>query len=218
MVVMSQSFPPPPPLQPEPQSSQYGLQPQPPPPMPPQTLGYASPRNPSASYGYGLWRQGDRVVATREIDLGDACVKCGAGCDGWRWNKTLYWHEPWVYALIIPGVLIYAICALVLRKSAKVSAGLCPVHRKRRYTGIFLVWTLSLLGLGCFIGGIGVSANSKTPELGVAILFAGIAMWIIAAVISSVMTRVLVPKKIDEHYAWYGGADEAYLQTLQPIG
>ena len=210
---MSQPFPPPPPLHPG-QPSPYGTVP---PPMPPQTLGYASPRNPSPSYGYGLWRQGDRVVATREMDLGDACVKCGAPCDGWRWNKTLYWHEPWVYALIIPGVLIYAICALVLRKSAKVSAGLCPVHRKRRYTGIFLVWVLSLLGLGCFIGGIGVSANSKSPELGVAILFAGIAMWIVAVVVGNVMARVLVPKKIDERYAWYSGADEAYLQTLQPI-
>ena len=56
-----------------------------------------------ASGGYGVWRQGDRIVATRDSDLGDACVKCGAPAEGWRWNKTLYWHEPWVYILILPA-------------------------------------------------------------------------------------------------------------------
>jgi hypothetical protein len=183
--------------------------------MPVPTLGYASPH--MLPTGYGVWRQGDRIVATREIDLGDACVKCGAACDGWRWNKTLYWHEPWIYVLIIPGILIYAICALVLRKNARVAAGLCPAHRKRRYVGIFLTWILSLAGIAGFFGGMIVAGESKTPEWGVALVLGGLVMIIAAVIVGNVMARVLVPKKIDEHYAWFGGAHETFLRTLPAI-
>ena len=216
---MSHSFPPPPPLRSSssssPQSShEIPLAPPPmPPPMPVQTLGYASPR--MASGGYGVWRQGDRIVATRDSDLGDACVKCGAPAEGWRWNKTLYWHEPWVYILILPGILVYAICALVLRKSAKVSAGLCPAHRKRRNIGILLTWLLSLAGIAAFIGGIAVAGgDSNTPEWGMLIVLLGFVMIVAAVIVGNSMARVLTPKRIDDHYAWYGGAHEAYLGTL----
>jgi len=167
--------------------------------------------------GYGVWRQGDRIVAMREIDLGDVCVKCGAACEGWRWKKTLYWHEPWVYALILPGVLIYAICAMVLRKGAKVRAGLCPAHRKRRNIGVLLTWLLSLGGLGGFIGGCIVASERSTEGLGLAMVLVGFILIIAAVIVGNTMTRVLTPKKIDDHYAWFAGASEVFLQTLPPI-
>ena len=199
----------PPPLQPPPlQSLQYEA---------PQTLSYASPRMPG---GYGVWRQGDRVVATRESDLGDACVKCGAAADGWRWNKTVYWHEPWLFVLIFfPGLLIYLIVALALRKSAKVSAGLCPAHRARRNRGLMIATALTILGAGGIVGGIVVSAESRRGgEWGVLGVLAGFALLIAAVVVANTMARVLTPKKIDAHYAWYGGAGEGYLRSLASTG
>ena len=33
-------------------------------------------------------------------------------------------------------------------------------------------------------------------------------------VIGSQVARVLIPKKIDNNYAWYAGAGEVFLQTL----
>ncbi|MEA2736225.1 MAG: hypothetical protein QOE14_2676 [Humisphaera sp.] len=188
--------------------------------MPAQVLSYASPGSaPMHAAGYtGLWRQGDRVVATRDADLGDACVKCGAAAAGWRWNKTLYWHEPWLYVLIFfPGLLIYAIVALALRKGAKVSVGLCPAHRKRRNTGILLVVLLTLLGIVSMIGGM-IIASDKNGEWGFLGVLAGFGMIIAAVIIGNTMTRVLTAKKIDDHYAWYGGASEVYLRTLDSIG
>ena len=221
---MSQSYPPTPqpgqpqPYPPAPPQQYQPTPPQMPPQMPPPAmLGYASPRLQQPTYGSGLWRQGDRIVATRDIDLGDSCVKCGAACEGWRWNKTLYWHEPWVYVLIIPGILIYAICAMVLRKSARVSAGLCPAHRKRRNIGMLIVWLLSLLGVACIIGGPVLAGNYDSPAAGVTGVLLAFALWIVAVILGNSRVRVLAPKKIDEHYAWFGGAGEAYLQMLQPI-
>jgi hypothetical protein len=199
------SLPPPPP---------QGGYPQPPH-MPPQTLAYATPGMPRAvPGGFGVWRQGDRIVATREIDLGDGCVKCGAPSDGWRWNKTLWWHEPWLFVLIFfPGILIYAIVALILRKSAKVSCGLCPVHRKKRNNGIMIAWAIALVGVLSLVGGIMISSQ-KNGDWGVLLVIGGIVVALIAAVVGSSVARVLVPKKIDNNYAWYGGAGEPFLQTL----
>ena len=82
---------------------------------------------------------------------------------------------------------------------------------------MLLTWVLSLLGCAGFFGGIIVAANSKSPEWGVALLLGGFAMFIAAVIVANAMARVLVPKKIDERYAWYGGAGEAFLRTLIPI-
>ena len=183
-----------------------------PPPMPPPMLSYASP---VMSAGAGVWRRGDRVVATRDADFGDACVKCGAACDGWRWRKTVYWHEPWLFVLILfPGLLIYAIVALCVRKNARVSAGLCPAHRARRNLGIAVTWALALLGAGALVGGMIVSAErGGVADFALPLVLFGFALIVVAVVVGNTV-RVLTPKKIDRDYAWYAGATEPFLRTL----
>jgi hypothetical protein len=218
---MSQSFPPPPlqpgQQQPYPPQPPQQYQPMPPsmPPMPPQTLGYASPMTGAVN---AAWRQGDQLVATRDADLGDACVKCGAPSEGWRWNKTHYWMSPAFFLLIfVPfGLLILLIVYLIVRKSAKVSAGLCPAHRKRRLNGLMITTLLVVFGFVALIGGLIVSGESKSsdPPIGIFIVLAGITMLIAGAVTGTTMARILSPRKIDDHYAWYRGAGEGYLRML----
>ena len=91
------------------------------------------------------------------------------------------------------------------------------MHRKRRNVGILLTWLISLAGVAAFFGGMFVMSDDKTVGVGAAMFFGGIVLWIVAAVVASKMTRVLVPKKIDEQYAWFAGADEAFLRTLPGI-
>src|SRR5687768_1205610 len=189
------------PLPPQPQP--HALQP---PPMPAQPLAYASPMTGVANVA---WRQGDQLVTPREVDLGDACVKCGAPAGGWRWRKTLYWISPvFILVIFVPlGLLILLILYLVLRKSAKVSAALCPVHRKRRNNGLVITTLLSVIGFSALLGGMVMSAESKSsdPPIGVLVVLAGLAMLIVAAVTGTTMARVLSPKKIDDRYAWLRG-------------
>ena len=207
---MSQPLPPPS-LQPPPHALQ-------PPPMPAQPLGYASPMTGVASVA---WRRGSELVTPREVDLGDACVKCGAPTDGWRWRKTLYWISPvFILVIFVPlGLLILLILYLVLRKSAKVSAGLCPAHRRRRNNGLVITTLLSVIGVTAVFGGIFMSAESRSsdPPYGVLIVIGGLAMLLVAAATGTTMARVLSPKKIDDRYAWLRGAGEGYLQTLNTI-
>ena len=185
-----------------------------PPPLEAEVLSYAGP---VVNRGYGLWRQGDRVVATREADFGDACFKCGEPCKGWRWRNTLYWHEPWVFILILfPGILVYAIVALCIRKNAKVSVGLCEAHRKRRVRGILMTWLLSLLAVAALVGGIAIATQRRGGEWGIVPILSSFVLIIVAIIVGS-RVRVLSPKKIDAHYAWYTGGGEAFLRTLPAI-
>jgi len=164
-------------------------------PMPPQAvqqLGYASPMTGVAGVA---WRQGNQLVAPREVDLGDACVKCGAPAQGFRWRKTMYWISPvWILMIFVPfGLLILLILYLVLRKTAKVAAGLCPAHRKRRTTGVTVTTLLGIRGVGAFIGGLMIASESRgsDPPVGAFVVLAGVAMLITAAVTGTITVRGL---------------------------
>jgi hypothetical protein len=187
-----------------------------PPPMPAQaqTLSYASPIR-----GYvGAWRRGNQLITTREADLGDACVKCGASADGWRWHKTLYWISPlWILLIFLPfGLIILLIIYLIVRKTARISAGLCPVHRKRRNIGLAITATLATLGFVAIIGGFVYAANARSsdPPVGIVLILAALAMFIAAAVTGVTMARVLSPRKIDDQYAYLNGAGPGFLATV----
>jgi hypothetical protein len=208
---------PPPPQYPQQQgySQPSGYQPPPPPGMPAQMLGYASPMTGAVN---AAWRRGNQVVATRDAELGDACVKCGAPAEGWRWNKTVYWISPaFLLLFFLPfGLIILLIVYLIVRKSAKVSAGLCPAHRSRRMKGILITTVLALAGAVGLVVGIGLSAEAKSsdPPIGIAVALASVVMLITSAVTGTTMARVLTPAKVDDHYAWYRGAGEGYLRLL----
>ncbi len=97
-------------------------------------------------------RQGKKLIVPAPLPgqpavLPPLCVKCGAPADGKPVDKTFYWHHPALYLAILAGVLIYAILAIVLRKSIKVRVPLCARHAKRRSTAVTLSWVLPLVGI-----------------------------------------------------------------------
>ena len=69
---------------------------------------------------------------TEDFDLPAVCMKCGAPATTWK-SKTFSWHPPWVYVLILIGLLPFAIVAMVLTKRRTILAPLCA--RTARATG-----------------------------------------------------------------------------------
>jgi hypothetical protein len=183
-------------------------------PMPSPVLSYAHAGPlPNAS---GLWRDGAQLVSTRDVDLGDACVKCGQPAQGYRLKKTLWWHHPALYLMIIfPGLLIYAIVALVVRKDAKLRIGLCPEHRSKRKQGILWAWLLSFAFIGAMVAGLVVMTDHHYEVLGLCLFLSSFAL-LVAAIVVGNRSRPLTAKKIDNIYAWFAGAKEPYLQLLPP--
>ena len=185
--------------------------------QPPQpVLAYATPL---AHQGAGVWREGSKLVVTKEIHLPDRCVKCNAPAEGWTIRKTLYWHSPLLYILIFfPGILIYAIVAMVVRQNAKVTAALCPVHRRKRWTTILIAWLAALLGVATVVAGMVLAGDRDTEAIGLVSVLVGFLMIVGGGIYGAIWSAVLSPTKMNGNYAWLKGAGNDYLATFPPTG
>lgn len=155
------------------------------------------------------WLRSENGVAVAPLNAPwpDRCVKCNAPAGGYRLKQSLYWHPAWVYLLILPGVLIYAIVAAVIRKPYVGHVGVCPKHRTRRTVlrtaGVFLV----LASLGSCAAGLDSTAMMGTGVLGV----------IAGLVLVQLGQFVVRPKKITDAYAWLK-CGKAFIASLPPAG
>ncbi len=82
-------------------------------------------------------------------DLPEVCIVCGERADEFR-SKTMYWHPPWVFLLILLFVWPFIIAALLTQQRMRVQLPFCSQHR-----GHWSVraWTTCLTFAGIFILG-----------------------------------------------------------------
>jgi hypothetical protein len=184
---------------------------------PPQpVLPYATPMSHQPG---GAWREGSQLVVTKEIALPPLCVKCNAPADGRPWTKTLYWHNPALYVLIVfPGILIYAIVALCVRQRARVSAGLCATHRKARARKMLIAWLIAGAGLLTAIAGFTIVGDRQTETAGLICILVGFLVLIVAGVLGLLFSNVLAPVKMEGNHAWLKGACNDFLANFPPTG
>ena len=153
-----------------------------------------------------VWRQGPTLVMHRDAELPDRCVKCNTPANGGKLRRNLYWHHPGLYLLILLNLLIYLIVALIVRKRAKITLGLCEKHRSTRVWAISSAWILVLLGVGLLVGGI-VNVNGWLALTGVILLLGG-------AIYGAVRGRIVTPRRIDKEHVWLNGVCAEYLDNL----
>jgi hypothetical protein len=177
----------------------------------------AAPPPPPGGYGFAAapamapvraTRQGNTLVVPLGAILPTFCVKCGQPGDGEPINRTYYWHTPWLYLLIFfPGLLIYFVVALVVRKKMAFPIHLCHEHHSRRK-----MFTLvgSLLLLGCIPLGIFAGTQSG-PGIGFTV---GLGAFITGYVLLAVGRSDLRPQVIDEHHGVFKGACEPFLSQM----
>ena len=202
---------------PPPQQQWPAQQPQQYAPVPAQPLAYATPMQYAPMHDL-VWREAEKLIIRKDTALPDLCVKCNAPGGGYRWRKTLYWHHPALYLLIfMPGILIYAIVALIVRKKCKVEATLCPRHRSRRNMRLLIGWVTGLLGLASFIGGFVLLADRHTEDYAPFAILAGIVLGIGGLLFGTYGARVLYAKKMDDNFAWLAGAGSEFLANFPPV-
>ena len=155
----------------------------------------------------GVWREKKTVVMGVRAVLPDRCVKCNAPAEGAKLKRRLYWHKPAWYALILVNLLVYALAAMIVRKTATIHVGLCGKHRGRRWLHIAIAWGLIFAG----IAGIVVGANDQQLAwmigLGVLAMLTGIIWGLVGA-------RTVAAQKIDEQWGRFSGAGREFLESL----
>lgn len=123
--------------------------------------------------------------------LAPRCVKCNEpGVK--ELVRELYWHSPWLYIMIaFPGILIYALVAMIVRKKASVQVSLCERHVSLRRVGIAIGWGAPLVGIAAVIA---------LPEgVGLAMLLLAL---LLGPVIGLLMARVIDARRMDDTHAW----------------
>lgn len=154
----------------------------------------------------GLWRDGKKLVTRSETPFPDRCVKCNAPANGFKLKRTLYWHHPAIYLLILCNLLVLLIVSLIVRKKAVLHIGLCEAHRKERSLGIIICTSGILAGIALLIGGATMESGWMAL-VGVGALLFGIIWGIVKA-------RTIAATKIDNGVVWVSGVGPAFLNDL----
>lgn len=152
-----------------------------------------------------IWRSSSQLVMTKNALLPTRCVKCNAPADELL-KRKLTWHHPALYLLVLVSVLVYAIVAMVLRKTAIVNLGLCEDHSAARRQDIAVTWILGLMSLVGFAVAI-VIGDANFVIVG-GLLLLGTAFY------GTIKLRVVSPAKIDDHFVWLKGVNAGYLQQF----
>jgi hypothetical protein len=161
--------------------------------------------------GTGVWRRKRNLVVALDTPLPDRCVKCNAAVEGSRLKRSLHWHHPALYLMLIfPGLLIYALVAIAVRKRATLLVGICDQHRAKRKRSMLIAWLLAALGAAAItLAIVGVSEAA----VGFLIL-AGVVLLLVALIWGIVGGRVVYAQRIDKSHAHIGGVCREYLDLL----
>jgi hypothetical protein len=143
------------------------------------------------------------LVAPRESMLPPRCVKCGANATE-RQSIKLFWHNPWWYLLILFHLAVYLIVSLAIRKKAVLEVGLCVRHATRRRR-LRLVGTIMMLG--------GVGASFIAFPLG---LLAGIFVLFIGALVFIGGSRLVIARRMDDHFVWLDRVHPSIVRVHRP--
>ena len=172
---------------------------------PPFQAGRATPE----AAERGIWREATTLVMWKDAELPDRCVWCNAPANGRRLRRTLYWHHPLIWLIVLISPIIYIVVALIVRQKAVVAIGMCDDHYAWRVRSIVAWW---LITLGC----VGVFWYGMRTEGG-GFLLASIVVFLGNLVFAVAISRPVVPTRIDDSYVWLRKIHPDYLARFPPL-
>jgi hypothetical protein len=177
----------------------------------PREIGYAPNQQLFTEPFAGLWSQGDLLVMHKLAPLPDICIKSNLPATR-RLKRSLTWHHPGYYFLILAHLLIYIIVALIVRKSATIRIPLTDEWYFLRRRRMLIAWTLILLSIGLFVAGaFNLDQQNWAPfaMIGALVLGLGSAIW------GLIVCRLVSPKRMTDEYIWLKGVHPDFLRRLE---
>jgi hypothetical protein len=154
-----------------------------------------------------VWRDGKDLIMLHDASLAARCVKCNEPAQDPTKVRTLYWHHPAIYLVILANLIVYVIVAMIVRKKADVDPGLCVRHKKKRTLAITFGWFGVLVG----IGSVFAAAASEEPSPGLLLL--GVLLFFVSILVGGRMARIVYAKKIETQLVRLRGCGEEYLAS-----
>jgi len=177
----------------------------------PQAAQPVSYYTPTAQHGAGgVWNYGGVLVMHKQAQLPPQCIKCCEPADGPPLKRKLTWHPGWVYLLILPGLLFYAIVAMAIQEKATVYVSLCEKHRARRRMHLYIVWGIFLASIAAFF----LAGNTRNQDSQAFLIIGGILGILISLIYAMILSRLVSPDKIDAQYVWLKGINPQYVNQF----
>ena len=173
-------------------------------PYAPPRASLDAPRDPGE-----CWRDGKLVVMHSQGSLPDRCIRCNEPAALPAKMRTLYWHHPAWYLVMLFNVVIYAVVTRFVRTKVRVAPGLCEKHTQERTP-----WIAAVVGMvvGAFVVAVAAASAHSSPLAIVAgLLFLG-------AIVGAVITRLLRVTKVTAKLVWLSGCKEPFLASLPARG
>ena len=153
-----------------------------------------------------MWREGKVLVLRQGGSFPNRCIKCNGPSVEPKRRYRLSWHSPWLYVLVPLAILLYAIVAAIVRKTAVVHVGLCERHQKRVLWGRLVGWG------GLVVEVLLVWAAATTPDSPFGLVALALALpWLIATI---VLNRLVLPQRIDATFVRLKGCGPEFLASL----
>jgi hypothetical protein len=157
----------------------------------------------------GIWRSGNFLVMRKDAQLPDRCIKTNQPANGKRFKSQLYWHQPWIYLLILLSLLIYLIVALIVRKKAIVHFGVTEAVLQKRTKVIWASVGIGLLGIVLMVVAASIQAGT-----GGALFLLGLGVFLGSLIWVSIGATLVRAERIEEDYVWLRGVSKEYLALL----
>jgi hypothetical protein len=178
-------------------------------PLPAIPAHLLAPSSPADTNG-GPWRDRKALVTQKGVSLGHACLKCGEPATT-RLPRTLSWHHPALYLLILVGVIVYLIVGMALRQTARAEIPLCAACDGRRKRNIGIGWFIFLSSVALVI--LGGSNVDENEALGWPALISGMILMIFSLV-WAVGVQIITVQRMQGNVVWICKAHPKLLETL----
>jgi hypothetical protein len=160
----------------------------------------------------GVWQRGKTLIVSRLATLPNRCVSCNEPASA-RLTRKLYWHKSWVYLFVLLNLLLYAVVAMAVRKTAAVEIPQCAHHAKVRRYGILGGW--AVMALGCLAAWASAVLSTDTEGLAQALpLLIFFGSLVVALGVGLTFSRPVVAQRIDDEFVWLGKCSPGFLSSL----
>ena len=156
----------------------------------------------------------------QEGQLPPVCMVCGQRAELFT-SKTMYWHPPWVFVLLLLGLLPFIIAALLTQQRLRLKAPLCSNHLNHWQARSLAIW-LSLLGfivvgIGAFVILLQMQPPGRRAEDTITgfVCIGGLVLLVIWLVLVAVLQSTAVrPKEIGDRYIILTGVAPRFIDAL----
>ncbi len=174
-----------------------------------QRLSEGAPMSPQGA-NLGLYQKDGDLVVEVGATPPNRCVYCNAP-GAWQKRRKFYWHNPWIYLLLLCNLLVLVIVSLVVRKTLAFDVVLCAEHAAKRRRHLAIAWGMFAVAIGCGVGAVMNSTNDALFGTGWA---AAILLTLAAAIFGNRAASVLSPKRIGNRAGRFGRAGKEYVAGL----